>query len=111
MWPQTWRRPVIRVRVADGGTDQYGEPIPGVETRDALPPCLFAPIPTALPVAAGVAATVTDPTAYWPDEWPDVRASDVLVIDGDEWRVNGRPANWLKGLAVNLTGAETTRGP
>ena len=104
-----WKVPVVRVRTGVAGEDQYGDPIPGGEERSDLPPALFAPTGTDLPVAAGVDATITNPVVYWPDDWPDVRASDVLVIDGDEWRVDGRPQSWPLGLAVKLTGTESTR--
>lgn len=101
-----WRVPVVRIRAGDGGVDQYGDPIPGVDERVDLPPCLFAPIPTDYPVTAGVAATVTEPTAYWPREHPDVQAGDRLEIEGTEWTVAGRPARWPLGLSVTLTGTE-----
>lgn len=106
MWPPEWLRACVRVRMSPGGVDQYGDPLPGVETRTDLPSCLFAQTPTTYVVAAGVDATITDPTAYWPGGWPDVVAGDVLVIDGTEWTVNGRVQDWPMGLAVTLTGAE-----
>lgn len=103
------RTPVTRVRAASGGEDQYGEPLPGVEDRASLPAGLFAPTGTDLPISAGTAGTVTNPVVYWPGEWPDVKPGDVLVIDGDDWRVDGRPQSWPMGLVVPLTGVETTR--
>lgn len=101
-----WRRPVVRVRTVPGGTDQYGDPLPGEATRTVLPDCLFSEAPTGVAVSAGVLATVTEPTAYWEGEHPDVRAGDRLEIEGTEWRVSGRPQRWPKGLAVTLAGAE-----
>lgn len=104
------RSKTFRVRAGSGGVDQYGDPIPGAAERVELPPCLFAPTGTDTPITAGVAATVTEPTAYWPHEWPDVKPGDVLEIDGDVWRVIGRPMSWPMGLAVRLSGVESTTG-
>lgn len=101
-----WKVPVTRIRTEHAGEDQYGEPIPGEETRVSLPPALFAPTPTTFPVHAGAHSTVTDPTVYWPREWPDVQAGDRLEIEGTVWWVAGRPARWPLGLAVTLSGVE-----
>jgi hypothetical protein len=101
------RTPVTRLRPVEGTEDQYGEVIAGELERAELSPCLFAPVPTALVVDAGVASTSTQPTAYWPDEQPDVRAGE---IEGEQWRVDGRPQRWPLGLAVTLVGEEHQHG-
>lgn len=106
MWPDGWLRTCVRIRTEAAGTDQYGEPIPGVETRLDLPRCLFSQTPTEYVTTAGVNASITDPTAYWPDEWPDVQVGDRLEIQGTEWYVNGRSQDWPMGLAVTLTAPE-----
>lgn len=106
-----WARiPVTRIRTQTGEKDQYGEPTPGAVTRTRLHDALFAPTGTSMPVAAGVAATLTEPTVYWRHEWPDVQTGDLLEVDGDVWRVNGRPQAWPMGLVVPLSGVESTRG-
>ncbi|RRJ85904.1 hypothetical protein EG850_10975 [Gulosibacter macacae] len=100
-----WKVTVVRIRAGDGGIDQYDEPVPGEDERVALPDALFAPTPTDLPIEAGTDATVTSPTLYWPDQWPDIKSGDRLEVDGAEWRVDGRPARWPLGLSVSLIGA------
>ena len=110
MWDD-WKTPVVRIRDAQGGVDQYGDPIPGAAERVDLPPALFAPTPTDLQVQAGADATVTDPILYWPEEWPDVQSGDRLEVEGQAWLVNGRPARWPMGLAVELTGAHRKERP
>lgn len=94
--------PVIRVRAADGGVDQYGEPIPGAEERTALSPALYAPGGSSEPVQAGTAAVVSEPSLYWRGHHPDVLASDLLIVDGITYRVEGSPARWPKGTVVTL---------
>ncbi|WP_334152969.1 hypothetical protein [Microbacterium sp.] len=96
----------MRVRDGAAGEDVFGESIPGAPVETPLPPALFAPTPTALLAHAGVASTSTQPTVYWPREWPDVQAGDRLVVAGEEWTVDGRPASWPLGLVVELTGVK-----
>lgn len=101
-----WKVPVVRVRDGVAGEDVFGESIPGAPVETPLPPALFAPTPTALLAQAGVASTSTQPTVYWPREWPDVQVGDRLVVAGEEWTVDGRPASWPLGLVVELTGVK-----
>lgn len=100
-----WARvPVVRLRTASTGVDQYGVPIPGVQVREELPPGLFAPVPTQVTVDAGVDSVAAQPAVYWPGEWPDVAVNDRLLIEGEEWRVSGRPQRWPLGLVVPIAG-------
>lgn len=99
-----WKVPVTRVRVESGGKDQYGDDIPGVESRVDLPRALFAPGGTSEPVSAGATPVISEPTVYWRGEWPDVVATDLLEIGGTTYRVEGKPASWPLGLKVTLKG-------
>lgn len=101
-----WKVPVVRERDGATGEDIYGHPIPGETISTDLPPALFAPTPTSLLTQAGIDSTSTQPTVYWPREWPDVIAGDRLIIDGTTWEIDGRPASWPLGLVVILTDAE-----
>ena len=107
-----WKTPVQRVRTMPGGVDQYGDPLPGVEVTSDLPPALFSPggasagFGTSEPVSAGATPVISSPALFWRGEWPDVLASDRLVVHGVKWRVEGRPAIWPRGLAVSLKGVE-----
>lgn len=101
-----WRVPVSRLRDGDVERDQYGEPI-SQPVPVVLPPGLFAPDGLGVAAGAGESATLSDPAVYWPREFPDVKSGDRLVVDGSEWRVNGRPAKWPLGFVVFLSGAHT----
>jgi hypothetical protein len=99
-----WLTPVVRIREEDGGTDQYGEPIPGADVETDLPSALFAPGGTSEPVQPGAAPVISTPTLYWPGQHPDVTASDRLRVAGVTYQVDGKPAVWPKGLAVTCKG-------
>lgn len=99
---ETWTTPVTRIRVEPADVDQYGETMPGAEVQEALPAGLFAPGASSEPVAPGAAPVITAPTVYWPGQWPDVLASDVLLIGGVRYQVEGDPARWPMGLVVTL---------
>ena len=101
-----WKVPVQRVRTMPGAVDQYGEPIPGEQVPADLPPALFAPGGTSEPVSAGATPVISEPSVYWRGEWPDVVATDLLVIGGVAYRVEGAPASWPMGLKVTLRGVE-----
>lgn len=105
-----WRVAVVRLRRTEDAVDQYNEPIPGELARHKLPDAFFDPSGSDITPAAGEASTSTDPTVYWRNEFPDVRSGDQIEVDGDVWRVDGRPEQWPKGLVVRLTGTHTTRG-
>lgn len=98
------RTQVARLRDVPAGVDQYGVPIPGGSVSEQLPDGLFAPAPTQVTVDAGVDSVVAQPAVYWPGEWPDIQVNDRLLIDGEEWRVSGRPQRWPLGLVVSLSG-------
>lgn len=102
MIAQGWAVPVTRVRASPAGVDQYGESIPGPEGQEALPAGLFAPGASSEPVSQGAAPVITAPTVYWPGQWPDIIAADVLIIGGVRYQVEGDPARWPMGLVVTL---------
>lgn len=97
---------MTRLRTAPGGTDQYGERVPGETVEEALPDALLAPGGTSEPVTAGAAPVLSSPTLYWPGQWPDLTAADRVRVGGTVYRVEGRPASWPMGLAVTLAAVE-----
>ncbi|WP_146080996.1 hypothetical protein [Pseudoclavibacter sp. AY1H1] len=105
-----WAISVTRLRAGSAGEDRRGEPIPGADVSAELPPAIFQPEGNEALVAAGVSATGTEPTVYWPNANPDVRVGDRLVIDGDTWLVHERPSRTPLGLVVIVQGVESTRG-
>lgn len=101
--------PVTRLRRAESGKDRYGDPV-YEETSVELPPALFAPGGASEPVVSGREPVVTEPTVYWRGVWPDVVASDRLVVRGRVYEVVGDPADWrgnlVGGLVVRLMRVE-----
>ncbi len=103
---------VTRLRAGDGGTDQYGEAVPGPVVETPLPPALLNPGGTSEPVTAGSTPVISQPTLYWRGK-PDIRSSDLLRVAGVTYRVEGAPARWPKGSVVTLhaaTDPKTTGG-
>lgn len=102
--------PVVRLRNEQVGEDEYRNPIFDDVPTD-LPPALFAPGGVSEPVELGRNPVVSEPTLYWPGEWPDVTHEDRLRVRGLVYAVEGQPADWrhpsnLGGLVVTLRRAE-----
>lgn len=97
--------PVARLRLEQTGVDRYGDPV-WEEVSEALPDGLFAPGGVEEPAVVGRAVVVSEPTVYWRNLWPDVVASDRLVVRGKTYTVEGEPADWrgarVGGLVVRL---------
>lgn len=106
---RSWTTPVVRIHTEAGDVDQYGEPIPGAQIQEPLPRGLFAPGASSEPVSPGAAPVITAPTVYWPGQWPDLCASDVLLIGGVRYQVEGDPARWPMGLVATLRAVTEAR--
>lgn len=96
---------VTRLRRVEYGEDRYGNPMYTDESTD-LTPALFAPRDVIPAPDPGREPVVTEPTLYWRNEWPDVVASDRLVVRGVTYEVQTIPADWrgqgIGGLVVKL---------
>ncbi len=74
--------------------------------------CAFDPGGSVEPTLDGRASVVTQPSALFVNEHPDVRADDRLVIGEREWQVDGDPADYRNpwsnfgGLVVRLKAVE-----
>lgn len=97
---------VIRLRRERVGDDRYGNPLYEVAETPIAELALFAPrdvIPSPEP---GRAPVIVEPTLYWFQSWPDVRADDKLRVRGVEYEVQSIPAEWrspaVGGLVVKL---------
>lgn len=95
-----WKVPVRRGRAAAAGVDQYGETVPGEISWEPLPPALVDPEQSEEEHAPGVDSVSYSPTVYWRGVKPDIRAGDLLDIDGRIVEVDGDPEVWPKGLVV-----------
>jgi hypothetical protein len=101
-WVQVTRR-----RRAPDGVDQYGEPVPGSWTEEAISErALFAPDDSLESTSPGLAQVVSSVALYWRGSHPGIVASDRLVVDGVEYAVIGRPYDWPKGLKVKIEAVE-----
>ena len=103
---EAWGVPIVRLRRGTASTDRYGDHVPGPWEEEALPDGLYAPGGSTEPVAASTADTVSRAAVYWPEQWPDVTATDRLRIDGLEHAVTGRPQRWPLGLHVPVEAIE-----
>ena len=98
--------PVMRRRRGPAAKDQYANPGPGQGENEALPPAVFAPATSTEPISAG-AMPVTVPAAlYWRNTTIDVTAEDHLIVDGIEYRVEGRPSPYPKGMVEHIRANE-----
>lgn len=97
---------VTRLRREQVGVDRYNNPV--YETAESVLPelALFAPKDVIPAVEVGRSPVVTEPTLYWLEAWPDVRADDRLRVRGVEYEVAAVPADWrgrmVGGLVVKL---------
>lgn len=101
--------PVTRLRRTQTGADAYNEPTWNWVPAD-LPDALFAPGPSQEPGGIGRQPVITQPTLYWPHQWPDVASTDRLIVRGITYEVDGQPADWrgtaVGGLVVTLRVAQ-----
>jgi hypothetical protein len=103
-----WGEPVTRRRRAQSGTDRYGNPT--YTTTDVVleERAAFDPGGTREPVEVGREPVVTTPKLYF-TERPDLVSSDVVLVRGQAFTVQGDPADWrdpwgsaVGGLVVEL---------
>lgn len=96
---------MTRIRRVEIGRDRYNQPIYDT-VEDELPKALYAPRHVIPAVEVGRQPTVSEPTLYWPNAWPDVAADDLLRVRGREFEVNAEAAEWrghsVGGLVVVL---------
>lgn len=91
-------RTVTRIRRVASGTDRYNNPTFTTEETN-LPGALFAPErDSGEVIQVGRTIVSSKPTLYWFRDWPDVRADDVLRVEGVEYEVDGAPAPWSDDL-------------
>lgn len=95
---------VTRRRREQTGTDRYGNPVFDLVDVVLDERCAFDPGGSREPVEIGREQTVTTPKAYFPDTRPDITAADVLVIRGQEFTVQGVPADWRSPFGADVGG-------
>lgn len=97
---------VTRLRREQTGSDRYGNPVYELVETVLAELALFAPKDVIPAVEVGRSPTVVEPSLYWFEAWPDVRADDRLRVRGVEYEVASVPADWrgrtVGGLVVKL---------
>lgn len=107
--------PVTRRRAPLIPDDYSGEPeeldwANAVDTLIGV--CAFDPGGSDEPTSDARSSVVTQPSALFPGQWPDVKATDRLIIRDREWQVDGDPADYRSpftgfgGLQVRLKAVE-----
>jgi hypothetical protein len=90
---------IQRARQSPGGTDPYGDPIPGTETLEEIPaPSGFAQSFTAPRISndidgPGRAGVIVGLTLYFECGY-DLNHDDHVIVDGVRYRVEGEPGDW-----------------
>lgn len=97
---------VTRIRREQTGVDRYGNPVYGTVEFDIPELALFAPKDVIPSLEVGRSPTIVEPSLYWFQVRPDVRADDRVRVRGIEYEVESVPADWrgtgIGGLVVKL---------
>lgn len=97
---------VTIVRKSPGGTDAYGDPIPGTTTRIEIPRCGLAPRMSTESTARGRQGVIVGQTVYLPDNSPPVLYTDQLEVAGVLYDIEGDPGAWSNPLTGWTPGSE-----
>jgi hypothetical protein len=107
--------PVQRVRREVTGTDRYGNDTYEDVATELAERAGFDPGGSREPVEVGRDQVVTNPKLYFPDQRPDLREDDAVIVRGERYAIEGDPADWrspfgstLGGLVVELQRVEVT---
>lgn len=74
-------------------TDQYGDPVPSARTGSTIDGCAIAPRMSTEPPERGRQGVVVGLTVYAP-AGSDIISTDLLMIRGLTYVVDGEPAEW-----------------
>jgi|SRR5690606_23686846 len=90
---------VTRLRREQAGVDRYNNKVYETVETVLADLALFAPKHVLPPLEVGRSPVIVEPTLYWFQKWPDIRADDRLRVRGVEYEVQAIPADW-RGEAV-----------
>lgn len=105
--------PVTRRRRDQTGTDRYGNPVYALVDTVLEQRAGFDPGGSREPVEVGRTQTVTTPKLYFRKQYPDLVKTDLVIVRGLAFVIEGDPADWkspygstVGGLVVELKRAE-----
>jgi len=99
------------VRQVPGGTDEYGDPIPGTTIRVDVPGCGWAPRSAGAGPSSedihdrGRQGVIVGLTLYMP-AGTDLRHTDQVELEGLLYDVEGDPGEWRNPLSGREAGLE-----
>lgn len=105
--------PVTRRRREQTGVDRYNSPVYALVDTVLEQRAGFDPGGSREPVEVGRTQTVTTPKLYFRRQWPDLVKTDLVLVRGVKYSIEGDPADWkspygstVGGLVVELKKAE-----
>ena len=107
-FPESWK---TTVTVRRGGTDRWGDPLPGQEHSE--PGCLVGWRSTADPVDRS--ELTSDDAVIYAEPGCDFRSGDRIIIPDGPWPagefwVDGSPKRWPMGVEIPIRRGTTSRG-
>lgn len=103
---------ISRVRAAPGGTDRYGDPIPGAETTTVIDGAFVAPRMSSDVDGPGRAGVTVGLTLFAPFGTDLVTTDKILVEDDGAndglYRIDGQPGDWSFRLGSNRPAGQVT---
>lgn len=97
---------IARIRRTPGGTDDYGDPIEGTESRAVMEDWAVAPRSSSDITDRGRAGVIVGYTLYTPHD-ADFVHTDLVEVDGDLYEIEGVVGHWKSPLSTWAAGTET----
>jgi hypothetical protein len=97
--------PVSILRAGAPTYDRYGNEIPGLDVTIVVPGCAVAPRLSGDVTDGGRQGVIVGTTIYFPPG-TDVRATDRLVVRGEEHAIEGDPGRWVSPWTTVEHGVE-----
>jgi hypothetical protein len=92
-------------RGSPGGFDPYGDPVPGSTTDTVIDGCAIAPRMSNEPTERGRQGIIVGLTVYAP-AGSDILATDLILIGGVVYAVDGVPGVWVNPFNGAAPGVE-----
>lgn len=95
----------IRSGAPTGEYDDQGNPVVGAAVTEPVEIVAFAP-QVSEETAEAFGTQVLDAGTVYADRDTDIRPSDLLVVRGNTWQVEGNPRDWLSPYPLARDGLE-----